>query len=747
MGISVDPEAIEEAPVSSGDEKRKRERKTSTSSTSSRSSWTHNDDVGSKRNSTSYKNGVLVAEANPGDSFEELLQFVGTNDRWNYFLFLICSMGAFISPLQNLSYQFLGATPDHWCRIEQLIKANWTQEQIINFAIPRTSENGMLESCLQKDYDYDAVAEMGYEDAMASLGVLPDIGHETVSCSKRVYNLTQFSSTVVTQWDLVCDRRALYSTTQSAAQAGKLVGSIVFGYLTDMFGRRRVTLVSVCLFVLFSFLAASAPTINLYITLRALISFFDTGFYMACFILAMENCSPSRRSFVGSLYAVPWALGYMALPGIAYVVRDWQWLQVVLSLPSLLLFLYFGLLPESMRWLVMQGRLTEAMVVLEKAANFNKKALPRKEKLMDAMQRIYNKEKKERQRVNADCGGFCMLLGLVCLRVQRLCSTTRLLIQTTIIYFSWFSASLVYYGIALNATNLSANEYLYMFLGGALEIPSYLLLWPASALLGRKKSFIALFALCAVSIFTSFAVNQEDVATNMSLFLLGKVAITSAFQLVYLFTVELYPTRTRTLALGGANVCARIGSILSPYINDLVGETSHQAPAQLFGALSCITAFLALFLHETNHLNLTEESTDGGSLRTSREPPQVILHEAASQESSVQNVPTIEVESESGYSKDDTLGSVSSNETNCHELDARCGQDDEAGDNDDVPNVEYIKHSEVESDRENNAINGVENCEKHDAREKMTRNVRGREEDDEKPESNGYQNFSTSTQL
>lgn len=36
------------------------------------------------------------------------------------------------------------------------------------------------------------------------------------------------------QWDLVCERRVLYSTTQAVMQAGKLIGHPLFGFLIDM---------------------------------------------------------------------------------------------------------------------------------------------------------------------------------------------------------------------------------------------------------------------------------------------------------------------------------------------------------------------------------------------------------------------------------------------------------------------------------------------------------------------------------
>lgn len=51
---------------------------------------------------------------------------------------------------------------------------------------------------------------------------------------------------------------------------------------------------------------------------------------------------------------------------------------------------------------------------------------------------------------------------------------------------------------------------------------------------------------------------------------LGKFAVTAAFELVWMYTAELFPTKYRSLAVGEASVFARVGSTASPYINDLL---------------------------------------------------------------------------------------------------------------------------------------------------------------------------------
>lgn len=55
-------------------------------------------------------------------------------------------------------------------------------------------------------------------------------------------------------------------------------------------------------------------------------------------LLAIEMCTTSQRALVGALFSIPWSFGYMLLPGIAYLVRDFVYLQIAITLPGLTLF-------------------------------------------------------------------------------------------------------------------------------------------------------------------------------------------------------------------------------------------------------------------------------------------------------------------------------------------------------------------------------------------------------------------------
>ncbi|KAJ8716712.1 hypothetical protein PYW07_003339 [Mythimna separata] len=58
-------------------------------------------------------------------------------------------------------------------------------------------------------------------------------------CNSPKYNYAIFSRTIVTEWNLICDRKWLASFMQLIFQSGTLVGSLGFGALSDRFGRRK----------------------------------------------------------------------------------------------------------------------------------------------------------------------------------------------------------------------------------------------------------------------------------------------------------------------------------------------------------------------------------------------------------------------------------------------------------------------------------------------------------------------------
>lgn len=56
----------------------------------------------------------------------------------------------------------------------------------------------------------------------------------------------------------------------------------------------------------------------------------------------------------------------------------------------------------------------------------------------------------------------------------------------------------------------------------------------------------------------------------VTLAMIGKLSITASYAAVYIFSSEQFPTVIRNAGLGAGSTCARVGSIIAPYINIMV---------------------------------------------------------------------------------------------------------------------------------------------------------------------------------
>ena len=90
--------------------------------------------------------------------------------------------------------------------------------------------------------------------------------------------------------------------------------------------------------------------------------------------IVLETVGPEYRAIVGMAIEFGWAFGYIVLPGAAYLLRDFRWIQLAVTLPEFVLLLWWFSLPESPRWQLTHGKLKEAEVAIRRAAEINGKS-------------------------------------------------------------------------------------------------------------------------------------------------------------------------------------------------------------------------------------------------------------------------------------------------------------------------------------------------------------------------------------
>ena len=80
---------------------------------------------------------------------------------------------------------------------------------------------------------------------------------------------------------------------------------------------------------------------RLFLTLRGIAGFFQGGVYVTLYVLVTEFVGPKDRSFVGTLVWIFYTSSLMVLSGLAYGIRNWRTLSIVISAPVFPLLIFW----------------------------------------------------------------------------------------------------------------------------------------------------------------------------------------------------------------------------------------------------------------------------------------------------------------------------------------------------------------------------------------------------------------------
>ncbi|CAG7665288.1 unnamed protein product [Allacma fusca] len=501
---------------------------------------------------------------------EDLMSQLGDFGRYQLRQHLLHLLSGFLAGVHMLSLTTVAPTPPHRCRIPE-VDQNETSytfnASILGDYIPINSHGG-LSSCIKTEDGFN------------------------LSCGKGeiVYDTTYYTSSRVIDWDLVCDIRWERSALQSIYMFGVLMGAIILGSLADKYGRKLIFYISGIFQLVFGLACAFVP----YYTLLAVALFFygmfgSGGAYVTGFVLTMEMVGPTKRTLCGTLFSLAFGVGVMVVAFWAAVIPDHWQLQTVFALHSLLILGHWWLIDESVRWLWGQGRVKEAIRIVEKAVKVNRGTFINR---YDEKLSASNDKSKEASH------GAMDLFKTPVLRSRMLN-----------VAFCWFANSLVYYGLSLNTGELLGNPFLMLFLIGLAEMPAYLLVILIVDKTGRRSLCATLMLIGGIAcVAVAFLQKGEIFATI--LVMLGKFAIAGSFAVTYNYTAELFPTVVRNSAVGVGAMAARFSGSLTPLIT-LLDSVSMTLPTTIFGVIAITSGLLALFLPETLNKEMPQTLEDG----------------------------------------------------------------------------------------------------------------------------------------
>ncbi|KAK3886471.1 hypothetical protein Pcinc_009342 [Petrolisthes cinctipes] len=386
-------------------------------------------------------------------------------------------------------------------------------------------------------------------------------------CTEWDFDTSVFSSTLTSEFSLVCERGYLRATYQSMYMLGTLFCPVIGGYLADRFGRYVVVVVTQ---VVMLFTSHTVVFLNSFTAILAVRFIAGSSNMLTLYILALEVCEPKHRAAVGILTGLPWALGTMAWAGAAFAIRDWRYLQLAVSLPILLIFppLYF--MDESPRWLIVRGRHDRALTVLQKAARWNKATLPPNSEMRTLMIDIQAESTENTSKTKDNNLVEVKKKKCRAVPVPNLLKNRAIATITTLLCLDYFVVSLVFDGLNMSGDNYSADPFLYLVLSGLVEVPGYSLTAPLIDRCGRKIPTAVCYLLCGVVILALAFIPPGMSWLVMVMVLFGKLCITGAFQIIIVYSSELFPTEVRLQGIGISSVFSQLGSTILPYITSVL---------------------------------------------------------------------------------------------------------------------------------------------------------------------------------
>uniref|UniRef100_A0A0E0KVM8 H(+)/Pi cotransporter n=1 Tax=Oryza punctata TaxID=4537 RepID=A0A0E0KVM8_ORYPU len=393
------------------------------------------------------------------------------------------------------------------------------------------------------------------------------------------------------RWGLVCGERYKVGLVQANFFAGCMIGAGVFGHLSDSFLGRKGSLQVVCVLNgVFGMLTAMAPNYWAYAVLRLLTGFSAGSVGLCSFVLATEPVGPSRRGAAGMSTFYFFSGGIAALAGIAAMFpTSWRMLYVVTSVPSLVFVV--AVLPfvsESPRWYLVRRRADDALRVVRAIASSNGRSIP------DDVSLKLDDDGAGGGKV-VDSSASASASGSI-IDVFRSRTTRFRLVLSVVINLL---ASVVYYGLSLNVVNLKTNLYVSVLVNSIAEMPAYLLTALLLDRFGRKPLAIGTMLLSGIFCSAGSLIAGAGAmrVARLACGVVGIFGMAATYNLLFIYTAELFPTAVRNAALGCTSQASQMGAILAP----LVVVLGERVPFALFGVSGLIGGFLVFCLPETKN--------------------------------------------------------------------------------------------------------------------------------------------------
>ncbi|XP_025423749.1 synaptic vesicle glycoprotein 2C-like isoform X3 [Sipha flava] len=171
-----------------------------------------------------------------------------------------------------------------------------------------------------------------------------------------------------------------------ASMIGMCIGSFIWGYISDSYGRRKALIFCMLMDGLFNLVSSVSQIYSVFIFCRMMSGFGVSGCTITYAYLGEFLNAKYREKFLCWM-EIFWTIGVILLPCIAWIIipqtfriesgfflfRSWNLFVIICSLPSIITTCLLMLLPESPKYLLVKGKHEETLDCLRFVHRWNNK--------------------------------------------------------------------------------------------------------------------------------------------------------------------------------------------------------------------------------------------------------------------------------------------------------------------------------------------------------------------------------------
>lgn len=396
---------------------------------------------------------------------------------------------------------------------------------------------------------------------------------------------------------IICKTKRIFSLVGTIYFIASIAGYLALSKFPDRYGRRTI-------FLILNFFALIAIIQMFFLVNYAqiLITAFVLGLGSLNLaigsVLVNENIDANYSALVIGLSMAMFPLGGIINTMTMYFLRDWRYFNFIVII-CLVVTNYLGIkyLRESPKWLMANQKKKEYFETILFIAHINNNYERTLKFIISKRPKFRKKTSLKSDTYNFD-NGLTEITSLkedyrkVVYDVTDLFKYKSIRLLSICNVYLWIMSGFSFYGILLNLEGLTGDIYIDSIVSYSAEFIAEILSGFIADKYGRKPTLLWSFIMATVaSLLFSFSFNLYFSITLLFFICIG---IASAFNILYIYSAEMYPTNIKSLSVGIFFLFNRISAGIVPFILTLISNV-----ILIIFILSSISVFIMTVLPET----------------------------------------------------------------------------------------------------------------------------------------------------